>query len=91
MPLMTWQLWLAKDLVADYHLPWQKQQTLLTPERVAQSLFSLLIEIGSPAQPPKTRGKSPGWEKGKTRSKRKTYPTVKKRHSTPKKSATKAS
>lgn len=22
MPLMTWQLWLAKDLVADYHLPW---------------------------------------------------------------------
>ncbi|MCE2673569.1 MAG: hypothetical protein LW635_08190 [Microcystis sp. 53598_E5] len=63
MPLMTWQLWLAKDLVADYHLPWQKPQTLLTPERVAQSLFSLLIEIGSPAQPPKTRGKSPGWEK----------------------------
>jgi len=60
---MTWQLWLAKDLVADYHLPWQKPQTLLTPERVAQSLFSLLIEMGSPAQPPKTRGKSPGWEK----------------------------
>ncbi|MFM6373923.1 MAG: transposase, partial [Microcystis panniformis] len=60
-------------------LPWQKPQTLLTPERVAQSLFSLLIEIGSPAQPPKTRGKSPGWEKGTTRSKRKTYPTVKKR------------
>ena len=56
MPLMTWQLWLVKDLVADYHLPWQKPQTLLTPERVAQPLFSLLIEIGSPAQPPKTRG-----------------------------------
>ncbi len=24
MPIMTWELWLAKDLVAQYHLPWQK-------------------------------------------------------------------
>ena len=79
MPLMTWQLWLAKDLVADNYLPWQKPQTNLTPERVAQSLFLLLVDIDSPAQPPKTRGKSPGWEKGLQRSRRKTYPTVKKR------------
>lgn len=64
MPLMTWQLWLAKDLVADYHLPWQKPQTLLTPERVAQFLFSLLIEIGSPAQPPKTKS-LPAGKKGR--------------------------
>ena len=91
MPLMTGQLWLAKDLVTDYHLPWQKPQTNLTPERVAQSLFSLLVEINSPAQPPKTRGKSPGWEKGRKRSKRNTYPTVKKRYSPPKKSQKKAS
>ncbi|MGK7874279.1 MAG: hypothetical protein AB4426_13500 [Xenococcaceae cyanobacterium] len=26
MPLMTWQLWLARDIIKDYHLPWQKQK-----------------------------------------------------------------
>ena len=78
MPLMSWQLWLAKDLVEDHRLPWQKPQTNLTPERVAQSIFSLLIEIGSPTVAPKNRGKSPGWKKGDKRRKRKTYPTVKK-------------
>jgi hypothetical protein len=57
MPLMTWQLWLAKDLVQQHHLPWQSSQKNLTPGRVAQSLFSLLVEIGTPASSPKTRGK----------------------------------
>ncbi|MGB5634813.1 MAG: NF041680 family putative transposase [Waterburya sp.] len=90
MPLMSWQLWLAKDLVEDHRLPWQKPQTNLTPQRVAQSIFSLLIDIGSPTQAPKTRGKSPGWEKGHQRSKRKTYPTVKKRQSRRNKSQKKA-
>lgn len=85
MPLITWQLWLARELVAEHRLPWQKPQTDLTPERVAQSIFALLIEIGSPAPPPKTRGKSAGWQKGRKRKKRKTYPTVKKQYSKPKK------
>lgn len=79
MPLMTWQLWLARDLVQDHHLPWQKPQINLTPERVAQSIFAILVEIGSPSPPPKTRGKSSGWEKGRKRDKRKVYPLVKKR------------
>jgi hypothetical protein len=86
MPLMTWQLWLARDLVQDYHLPWQSSQQNLTPGRVSQSMFPLLIEIGTPATSPKTRGKSPGWKQGKKRSKRKTYPIAKKSHSRPKKS-----
>ncbi len=89
MPLMTWQLWLARDLVKDYRMPWQKEQTNLTPERVAQSIFLLLPEIGTPAQPPKTRGKSPGCQKGEKRKKRRTYPTVKKRLSKAKKSQNK--
>jgi hypothetical protein len=25
MPLITWQLWLARDIVRDNPLPWQKQ------------------------------------------------------------------
>jgi hypothetical protein len=81
MPLMTWQLWLAKDLVQDYHLPWQSKLENLTPGRAAQSVFKLLVEIGSPTTLPKTRGKSPGWKKGQKRNKRKTYPLAKKRYS----------
>ena len=81
MPLMTWQLWLALDLVEDNHLPWQSPQKNLTPGRVAQSIFSLLVEIGSPTLPAKPRGKSPGWKQGEKRRKRKTYPIAKKSYS----------
>ena len=36
MPLLTWQLWLARLLVIDHPLPWQKSVTNLTPGRVAK-------------------------------------------------------
>jgi hypothetical protein len=64
MPLVTWQLWLARQLAAQRPLPWQKAQTKLTPGRVAQSFGSILAVLGTPAQPPKLRGKSPGWQAG---------------------------
>jgi hypothetical protein len=86
MPLITWQLWLAQDLVEEHHLPWQSRIKKLTPRRVAQSMFALLVVIGTPAISAKTRGNSPGWQKGQKRSKRKTYPIAKKSHSPPKKS-----
>lgn len=78
MPLLTWQLWLANDLVRDYHLPWQKPLANLTPGRVAQSMFSLLFQIGTPACSPKRRGNSPGWSTGKPRPRKTRYPIVKK-------------
>ena len=84
-PLITWQLCLARELVKDYHLPWQKPQVNLTPGRVAHSMFGLLVEIGIPTIASKPRGKSPGWEKDKKRQKRKLYPAVKKRKSSQKK------
>ncbi len=87
---MTWQIWLAKELVQEHHLPWQKPQGNLTPQRVAQSMISLLIEIGSPTRVAKTRGKSVGCQKGQKRIKRKRYPLVKKRPSRSKKSQKKA-
>jgi hypothetical protein len=58
--------------------PWQSATSNLTPGRVAQSMFSVLVEIGTPAQPPQPSGKSPGWTKGNTRTKPPRYPTVKK-------------
>lgn len=78
MPLMTWELWLAREIVTDQPLPWQKPQPHLTPGRVCQSLGAVLAVIGTPAQPPKPRGKSPGWSKGRLRRRRERYPVVKK-------------
>jgi hypothetical protein len=86
MPLLSWQLWLAREIVQDTPLPWQKQQTNLTPGRVAQGFAALLAAIGTPASEPKPRGKSPGWQKGQLRPKRTRYPVVKKTTSKPKKS-----
>ena len=47
MPLMSWQLWLAKDLVVEKRLPWQSAIISLTPGRVAQCLAG---------HPPRCRG-----------------------------------
>ncbi len=74
MPLITWQLWLARDIVEENYLPWQKPQKNLSPGRVAQSMLGLLVEIGTPAKSPKPRGKSTGWQPGKKRNKRTRYP-----------------
>ena len=80
MPLLTWQLWLARETIKDSPLPWQKPQPKekLTPGRVAQSFSGLLVAIGTPAKMPKPRGKSPGWQKGKIRTKKTRFPIVKK-------------
>ncbi|MBD3886814.1 hypothetical protein IFO70_34825 [Phormidium tenue FACHB-886] len=85
MPLLSWQLWLARELVYDRPLPWQKPQTHLTPGRVAQSMTALFTQIGTPAQIPKPRGKSPGWTQGQSRTPRVRAPVVKKRYSKRKK------
>jgi hypothetical protein len=86
MPLLTWQLWLARAVVADTPLPWQKSLTRLTPGRVAQSFAAILTQVSTPAQVPKLRGYSPGWPVGLVRTPRPFCPTVKKRYSKPQKS-----
>jgi hypothetical protein len=83
--LAFWQLYLARPLVADCPLPWQpKQEVNLTPARVQQGMVDILGQIGSPAQPPQTRGKSPGWPKGKRRQRKERYKVVKKTTRSPK-------
>lgn len=76
MPLMTWELWLARDIVADNPLPWQNSTLKLTPGRVAQAIGGVLSVIGTPAQPPKLRGKSPGWNPGQPRTSKTRYPVA---------------
>ena len=46
IPLMTWQLWLAREIVQDEPLPWQKSlpQESLTPGRVAQAFSTIAVQ-----------------------------------------------
>lgn len=76
MPLMTWELWLARPIAEDCHLPWQKLQPLLTPGRVCQAWERILAQIGTPTRVCKSRGKSPGWPKGQPRKPREQFPLV---------------
>lgn len=76
--LAQWQLFLGRDLVQDNPLPWQPVQERLTPERVLQGFGGLFRQIGTPALPPQTRGKSPGWPKGRPRTRPERHRVVKK-------------
>jgi hypothetical protein len=75
--LALWQLWLARDLVRDQPLPWQQAQPALTPGRVKQGLAPLFTQFPSPASVPQTRGYSPGWPAGRSRTRPRRFPVVK--------------
>jgi hypothetical protein len=76
--LAQWQLFLARELVLDRPLPWQRPQAQLTPGRVRAGLGGLFARIGTPARPPQPRGKSPGWPKGRPRQRPEQHGVVKK-------------
>ena len=76
--LAQWQLFLGRHLVTDSPLPWQPAQENPTPERVLQGFGGLFREIGAPTAPPQTRGKSPGWPPGRSRTRPERRQVVKK-------------
>jgi len=76
--LAMWLLFLARQVVVDQPRVWQKAQSQLTPARVQQGWVALFCTIGSPVSVPKTRGKSPGWPKGKPRQRRERHRVVRK-------------
>jgi hypothetical protein len=76
--IACWMLFLARSIVADTPLPWQKPQQRLTPRRVQQSLPPIFELIGSPARPPKVRGKASGWPPGRPRTPKQRFKVVKK-------------
>lgn len=61
------QLRLAKLVVSDRRLPWERQLTAtqLSPYRVRRAFSALLPTLGSPASPPKPCGRSPGRPRGR--------------------------
>ena len=85
--LALWMLYLARPIVADRPQAWQKKQQELTPARVQRGWAEIFCTIGTPVRPPKTRGKSPGWPKGRLRQRRDRHRVVRK---TPKRAPTKA-
>ena len=87
MPFLTWELWLAREIVSDRPLPWQKPQAQLTPGRVCQGMGGVLAVIRTPAPPPKPRGKSAGWLTGRPRKRPERHPVVKKSQKRPQKAA----
>lgn len=68
MPFMSWELWLARDLVSDNPLPWHKSLDKLTPGRVAQAMGGVFASVGTPAQPPKQERKVSRLDTRKTTS-----------------------
>jgi hypothetical protein len=71
--LTYWHLFLARHLVYDQPLPWQRPLVNLTPGRIRQSLGVLFALIGSPTRPVQPRGKSPGWPSAKPRTRPRRY------------------
>lgn len=74
------QLRLARARVADLRLPWERRYDAgrLTPVRVHRVVSSLLVEMGTPAKPPKPCGRSPGRPKGRLSGRAKLHPAIKK-------------
>jgi hypothetical protein len=60
-----WELWLAREEVADARLPWEQVPVgPLSPGRVRRGFGGLWLSLGTPAPPPQVRGKSPGRRAG---------------------------
>jgi DDE superfamily endonuclease len=74
------QLRLARQLVDDLRLPWERRTDAgkLTPTRVRRGFRRLRAAIGTPASPPKSVTPGPGRPKGTRKPPRTRYPAVKK-------------
>jgi hypothetical protein len=74
------QLRLARACVEDQRLPWERRlrPDRLTPYRVRRAFSALLLRLGTPANPPKPCGRSPGRPEGRRSGPATRYPALKK-------------
>jgi hypothetical protein len=62
-----WQLWLARAEAVAVRLPWERApraDRAPSPGQVRRAMAALLRGLGTPAPPPRPRGKSPGRQTG---------------------------
>ncbi len=76
-----WELWLARFLVTDQRLPWERPspQGKQSPGRVRRAMGAILASLDQLSRPVQPRGKSPGRAKGSCPGHRPRYPVVKRR------------
>jgi hypothetical protein len=74
---------LARDFIEGELRPWENKQRKHTPQQVRRGLAKILPQLGSPAIPPQTRGKSKGRSLGITLPKRTRFPVIRKKPSLP--------
>jgi hypothetical protein len=81
LQVIEWELYLYRGQARDVRLPWQAPLTTaqLTPGRVIRALSEHLPQVGTPTQKLLPRGKSPGWKKGRPRSRPERYRLTPKR------------
>jgi DDE superfamily endonuclease len=79
------QLVLARPLVQAVLRPWETSQREAAPQQVRRALAKIVAQLGTPARPPKPRGKSPGRQKGAVVRPAPRYPVVFKSKPGPKK------
>jgi hypothetical protein len=74
------QLRLARGVVSDRRLPWQRPLPAhrLTPYRVRRGFPQLRCAVGSPTKSPKPCGRSPGRPQGSRTGPARRYPAIKK-------------
>ncbi len=54
------QLYLARPVAQEVRQAWESKQRQLTPQQTRRAMPTILSMLGTPAPPPKLRGKSPG-------------------------------
>ena len=77
------QLWLARSLAEALPNPWERylpqpEPGCAAPATVQRDFERIIQQIGTPAQPPKRRGNSPGRSKGDKPPPRERHPVIKK-------------
>lgn len=82
------QLWLARDLAQSLPRPWERhlpemERETPGPSFVQRDFGRIMRQIGTPAQPPKPRGNSPGRAEGEKQPPRKRHPVIKKSEKAP--------
>jgi hypothetical protein len=75
---------LARPLGQASFRPWERRREVVTPRQVRRVMPTILAQLGTPANEPKPRGKSPGWRKGTSRSRPERFAVIKRPKPVPK-------